>query len=201
MHELQRAQISRISGCLIPYFYSLIKSGHLIRHPASCCRNSRPFFYFSIYYFSRLIKLGLSGTLNWRNRLKFFLSSNQWLPLFGHYMPGGMGGVGHAGAGGGAAGGVAADDELHRRELCLGWIYEFFARHRMEEAQEGAFAGPLARRFSFVAPAAYTGVDAVIGPHPSGRGGGNGASPFCARAPWRAGRALPAVPGAALELG
>jgi len=57
-------------------------------------------------------------------------------------MPVGMGGVGHAGA----AGGAAADDELHRRELCLGWIYEFFARHRMEEAQEGAFAAPLVRR-------------------------------------------------------
>jgi len=38
-----------------------------------------------------------------------------------------------------AAAAAGVDDELHRQELCLGWIYEFFARHRMEEAQEGAW--------------------------------------------------------------
>jgi len=99
-------------------------------------------------------------------------------------MPVGMGGVGHAGA----AGGAAADDELHRRELCLGWIYEFFARHRMEEAQEGAFAAPLVRRL-FLSRAAQRagGSDAVEAAsedaHRMGLrcGGGDGASPFCAR--------------------
>jgi len=122
-------------------------------------------------------------------------------------MPVGMGGVGHAGA----AGGAAADDELHRRELCLGWIYEFFARHRMEEAQEGAFAGPLARRFSFCARGFKdAGADAVHQgrvattlprPHLRGRGGGDGASPFCARPPRRTAGVPLTRPGAALELG
>ena len=37
---------------------------------------------------------------------------------------------------GGAQDGGAED--LHRMELCLGWIYEYFSRHRLDEAREGS---------------------------------------------------------------
>jgi hypothetical protein len=37
---------------------------------------------------------------------------------------------------GGAEDGGAAD--LHRMELCIGWIYEYFSRHRLDEAREGS---------------------------------------------------------------
>ena len=37
---------------------------------------------------------------------------------------------------GGAEDGGAED--LHRMELCISWIYEYFSRHRLDEAREGS---------------------------------------------------------------
>ena len=37
---------------------------------------------------------------------------------------------------GGAEDGGAED--LHRMELCISWIYEYFSRHRFDEAREGS---------------------------------------------------------------
>ena len=33
---------------------------------------------------------------------------------------------------------AGADEDMHRMEMCVGWIYEFFSRHRLEEAKKGA---------------------------------------------------------------
>ena len=38
---------------------------------------------------------------------------------------------------------AAADEDMHRMEMCVGWIYEFFSRHRLEEAKKGAPASAL----------------------------------------------------------
>ena len=38
---------------------------------------------------------------------------------------------------GGRSGGAAADEDLHRMDICVGWMYEFSSRHRMEDVQEG----------------------------------------------------------------
>jgi hypothetical protein len=43
-------------------------------------------------------------------------------------------------------GAAAADEDMHRMEMCVGWIYEFFSRHRLEEAKKGAPACAHAQR-------------------------------------------------------
>jgi hypothetical protein len=118
-----------------------------------------------------------------------------------------------------AAAAAGVDDELHRQELCLGWIYEFFARHRMEEAQEGAWGrasrphdrAPASSRCCSRACAASARVVPRGHPPPARRGsaGKHPRRPFVPRArarcaPWHArGAAQPAtrLRGAALARG
>lgn len=51
---------------------------------------------------------------------------------------------GGAGKKGSKVDAAAADEDMHRMEMCVGWIYEFFSRHRLEEAQDGAHPNAVA---------------------------------------------------------
>ena len=91
---------------------------------------------------TRLIRTGSSGTRHFRALPLKYECCLRPIQVRTFGMPSAKGGARHGRQGGCAEESAAvfagANDDVHRLEVCIGWIYEFFSRHRMDQAQAGA---------------------------------------------------------------